>query len=48
MSVKSGSSLDDSGQVQNNLQGGGIGRALLWSGVAGRGSRDQFDSMTGS
>ena len=48
MSVKSGSSLDDSGQVQNNLQGGGMGRALLWSGVAGRGSRDQLDSMTGS
>ena len=46
--VKSGSSPDDSSQVQNDLQGGEMGRVLLWSGVAGRGSEDQLDSMTGS
>ena len=38
--VKSGSSPDDSGQVQSDLQGGEVGRMLLRSGVAGRGSRD--------
>ena len=47
-SVKSGSSPDDSGQVWNDLQGGEMGRALLRSRVAGRGSRDQLDSTTGS
>ena len=46
--VKSGSSPDDSGQVQNNLQGGEMGRALLQSRVAGRGSGDRLDSTTGS
>ena len=48
LSVKSRSSPDDSGQVQNDLQGGEKGRALLQSRVAGRGSGDQLDSMTGS
>ena len=38
--VKSGSSPDDSGQVRSDLQGGEVGRMLLRSGVAGRGSRD--------
>ena len=38
--VKSGSSPDNSGQVWNNLQWGEMGRALLQSRVAGRGSRD--------
>ena len=46
--VKSRSSPDDSSQVQNDLQGGEMGRALLRSGVVGRGSRDRVDSMTGS
>ena len=46
--VKSRSSLDDSSQFQDKLQGGGIGRVLLWSRVVGRGSGDQLDSMTGS
>ena len=46
--VKSESSPDDSGQVQNDLQGGEMGRALLRSGVAGRGSGDRLDSTTGS
>ena len=46
--VKSGSSLGASSQVQNDLQGGEMGRALLRSRVAGRGSRDRLDSTTGS
>ena len=48
ISVKSGSSLDNSGQVWNDLQGGGIGRVLLQFGVVGRGSGDLLDSMIGS
>ena len=40
MTVMSGSSPEDSGQVQNDLQGGEMGRVLLQSGVVGRGSGD--------